>query len=504
MIQTLNQMKASPGSESFIIDAGTSLVLSYTAKKDLAMKKAQEIPWYSELSKKEPGQVHSFFREKEQIYYSVTRNGLIYGVEVPVSDITESSEKLAYTNSAIALALLMILIALIYLAVKTFLKPMAFMSYTFKTVASGDLTREAEVKSHDEVGEMGESFNLIVKNFKEIIESLKSQSNRLDQFSEDMASQSQQSASSVQEIAASSKNVGNSMKQQKKIVDEAGTLLSEIAASIARIADETDKNQKAIEEASAAAEEMGKAITHSASLAVEGDKTAKELSVISEEGSTLMGQLSETIENVAGQSSQITEMVQLIMDISEQTNLLAMNAAIEAAHAGEYGKGFAVVAEEIRKLADKSSRSARDIQAVVKQIHEGMEQNRQRGEKTIENFKVLKVKVEKSSRVNHDIASASGEQKQANQSILRTVTALKDLGSLIAQKSMEESRNVKKMEEVFASLVRLSEEVAAAMEEEETALGETAQASEQISQISGQLRTIARKIQEDFKRFKTR
>ena len=189
-------------------------------------------------------------------------------------------------------------------------------------------------------------------------------------------------------------------------------------------------------------------------MAKRGDTGAEKLIQASAEGNQAMSVLTESIQEVSKNSSQIVEMVQLIMDISEQTNLLAMNAAIEAAHAGEYGKGFAVVAEEIRKLADKSSRSARDIQAVVKQIHEGMEQNRQRGEKTIENFKVLKVKVEKSSRVNHDIASASGEQKQANQSILRTVTALKDLGRLIAQKHGRIPK-CKKMEEVFASLVRL-------------------------------------------------
>ena len=248
---------------------------------------------------------------------------------------------------------------------------------------------------------------------------------------------------------------------------------------------------------------MTKTINNSSSLAKEGDKASIELSKLSEEGSNLMEALSQTIQNVASQSFQIDEMVQLIMDISEQTNLLAMNAAIEAAHAGEYGKGFAVVAEEIRKLADKSSRSAKDIQSVVKQIAQGMDQNQKRGEKTIENFTILKKKIITVSEVNHEIANASEHHQLANQSILKTITALKKLGDMIAQKTSEETANAKNIQSVFDNLSTLSQEVSLAMEEEKNALTETAISSEHISSISKELREIAKSIQSDFSKFKT-
>lgn len=403
---------------------------------------------------------------------------------------------------AVLMVVLTVLI-MIYIINHNIIKPINRFKEAIDQMSNGNLNQQILIKTKSEIGIMSASFNIFLENQRNIIQKLKKQSSRLENFSENMAVKTQQSATSIEEMVVSSKNVVSNMSHQNEVVGEAGNILSSILQSIDQIAHETAKAQEEIKIASQVVEEMTKTINNSSSLAKEGDKASIELSKLSEEGSNLMEALSQTIQNVASQSFQIDEMVQLIMDISEQTNLLAMNAAIEAAHSGEYGKGFAVVAEEIRKLADKSSHSAKDIQSVVKQIAQGMDQNQKRGEKTIENFTILKKKIITVSEVNHEIANASEHQQLANQSILKTITALKKLGDMIAQKTSEETANAKNIQSVFDNLSTLSQEVSLAMEEEKNALSETAISSEHISSISKELREIAKSIQSDFSKFKT-
>ncbi|HOJ64908.1 MAG TPA: methyl-accepting chemotaxis protein [Spirochaetota bacterium] len=366
-----------------------------------------------------------------------------------------------------------------------------------------DLRTRINVSLKNEIGELASYFNIFMENQQNIIKQIKIQGLSLSSFSEDIATKTAQSSSSIQEILASSKNVGTNMNRQKEMVEESGKLLDIIIASASQIEKESEKNQKAVENASSAVEEMAASIFNSASMAKECEQASEELLSLSEEANNLINDLSETIKNVASQSSQITEIVELIMGISEQTNLLAMNAAIEAAHAGEYGKGFAVVAEEIRKLADKSLHSSKEIDSVVKKIGEGIALNQKKGENTIQNFQLLNEKINKVSRINHEIASAAEEQKKSNESILKTITSIRELGNLIAEKTAEETHNAEKLKEVFEKLSQISREVSIAMEEEDQALRETAISSEHIREIASEQKTLAKDIQNNFQKFKT-
>ena len=366
-----------------------------------------------------------------------------------------------------------------------------------------DLRTRINVSLKNEIGELASYFNIFMENQQNIIKQIKIQGLSLSSFSEDIATKTAQSSSSIQEILASSKNVGTNMNRQKEMVEESGKLLDIIIASASQIEKESEKNQKAVENASSAVEEMAASIFNSASMAKECEQASEELLSLSEEANNLINDLSETIKNVASQSSQITEIVELIMGISEQTNLLAMNAAIEAAHAGEYGKGFAVVAEEIRKLADKSLHSSKEIDSVVKKIGEGIALNQKKGENTIQNFQLLNEKINKVSRINHEIASAAEEQKKSNESILKTITSIRELGNLIAEKTAEETHNAEKLKEVFEKLSQISREVSIAMEEEDQALRETAISSEHIHEIASEQKTLAKDIQNNFQKFKT-
>lgn len=367
----------------------------------------------------------------------------------------------------------------------------------------GDLTQKLEVKTQDEIGKIAFSFNLFFDKLRGIIENLKKQSGELGHSSSDLASNSRETAASVHEISASIKTVVENLLNENKTIENSTGHLKEILKGISQIqAMSEDTNQK-VSQASSAIQEMAANISSSAEMSLKGDEAAEKLFEASKEGNKAMSTLSSSIQEVSKNSEQIVEMVQLIMDIAEQTNLLAMNAAIEAAHAGQYGKGFAVVSEEIRKLADKSSKSAKEIQEVVKQIADNINQNMSLAEKTNESFLTLKNFVEKVKQINHEIASSMEEQKIANKSILDSITDINKLGLGISQKSKEETTRAREIETTLINIVRISQEITSAMQEEQTALQDTSTASEYVSQISAKLQEIAGQLETEFKKFKT-
>ena len=180
-----------------------------------------------------------------------------------------------------------------------------------------------------------------------------------------------------------------------------------------------------------------------------------------------------------------------------------MNAAIEAAHAGDYGKGFAVVAEEIRKLADKSAGSAKQIQGVIKSITADISKNSKYSDHVKESFRILQKNIEHMKQISHEIASSMEEQKTANFSILESIGSINIHAGTIADKTKEENQRGGQVEKILKDLTTMIEEIVAGMEEERLALEEAARSSENISNISHNLKIVSEKIDEDFKQFKT-
>ncbi len=389
---------------------------------------------------------------------------------------------------------------------KSISKSMKNFQAIFLKGSSGDLNAQYTVPQFkqikNEILNTASSYNGFLNHLKEIISKLKNNSAQLISSAEEAAASSQESTASIHEITASVKTVSETIDKQKSIIKESTTLIHEILKGIDEIFNYSDETKVQIDDASSAVEQMAATINSSLDLAIKGDQTTHKLGEVSTEVHETITTLFSAIESVASNSEQIVEMVQLIMDLSEQTNLLAMNAAIEAAHAGEYGKGFAVVAEEIRKLADSSSDGAKKIQDVVKSISTDINKNLTLADKTKQSFELLQRNVKNSSEINHATASALEEQKVANESILTIISNLKEMGEQTALKAKEESSRGKSIESILSTLNTISEEIIMAMDEEKTALSETSIASEHMSMIANLLRDIAAGIEKDFSVFK--
>lgn len=297
-----------------------------------------------------------------------------------------------------------------------------------KKVAAGDLTGEKIIlKSKDEVGQLATAINDMILSLRALIGDLLSSATNL-------AASSEQISASTEEIATGSQQQANNAGLASEMVKE----MTQAIHAVSKNADETSN----------ASENM-------VSSAAKGNEVIQD---------TLQGMssISEKISELSSKSVQIGEIVEVIDDIAEQTNLLALNAAIEAARAGEAGKGFAVVADEVRKLAERSSKATKEISeliqsiqantdASVEAVNNGNEKANNAGKAFEEIIGLVKISANKVA----EIAAASEEQNAQSQEVLQSVESIAAVSQQTAagvQETAATAQDLAKMAEALSQL----------------------------------------------------
>ena len=245
--------------------------------------------------------------------------------------------------AGVALAALGALLVIIYLITNHFVsKPLEAMRKGLADIArgEGDLTRRLDVRGNDEVGQSAQVFNEMMENFNQLVRQVR-----------DSASQV---SARVAALSDSADRVTQSSHQQNEKSNQAAAAVEQLVSSISSIAQSAAHVQHQSQDSLARATEGSRNLN-----VLLGEMNVVEHAV---------KEMADSVNNFVKNTEAITAMTREVKDIAEQTNLLALNAAIEAARAGEQGRGFAVVADEVRKLAEKSSRSATEIDAITAQL----------------------------------------------------------------------------------------------------------------------------------------
>jgi methyl-accepting chemotaxis protein len=341
---------------------------------------------------------------------------------VSAKDYTESYASLQSTSvMAYSLTGLIILAALagLYLYMKYLLKPLGTVVRELKAVADGDLTVNIEVTSKDEIGQLQTAVKQTTSNLREVLQLINSMTTKLAEAATSMLSTSETSQQGIQ--------------NQQKGTEQVVTAMHEMTATVQEIA----------RNAAQAATEAGSANEEASKGQLVVDETTSSINSLAGE----VDNASDVIGKVRQDSDNIGSILDVIRGIAEQTNLLALNAAIEAARAGEQGRGFAVVADEVRTLASRTQESTEEIQTMIEQLQSGIQDavtvmvnSREHAGQTVgqareagKSLSDITAAVTVISDMNTQIASAAEEQSCVTEEINRNIVEINRAVEMSAQ-----------------------------------------------------------------------
>lgn len=257
--------------------------------------------------------------------------------------------------SVISLITLLLAVAIGWFVSVKIAAPLQEVTKATRAMAKGDLTIEpVKVKNKDELGELADSFNGMMMNLRNLVRQVYASAEQVAASSEELMASAEQTTEATNQIAASIQEVAGGSKKQEVSTDESSQAMEEMMAGVQLVAAATATVADVSSEATKEADEGDVALQR---VVIQMDK----INESTNDSAMVIQQLEE-------RSSAIVKIIEVITGIADQTNLLALNAAIEAARAGEHGKGFAVVADEVRKLAVQSKNSADQIAGLIGEI----------------------------------------------------------------------------------------------------------------------------------------
>ncbi|RMH52445.1 MAG: HAMP domain-containing protein [Bacteroidetes bacterium] len=424
-------------------------------------------------------------------------------------------------SSLLAVGIVLFLLLAGAWVARSIARPIRTLNEAAHRVAGGDLTARAEVASQDEIGSLSQAFNQMVEALRDSMDAVKQQQRRIEETAE-QARQAQAEAEAQRAYLAASvdrmletidrfargdltvaleaehddaigtlytgfneavANLRDMIHHVQAATESVTSATAEITASIDHLAAAAQEQSAQSHEVAAAVEEMVQTIVQNAQNATWTADAARQNGKMAEEGHTVVQETiqkmqeiaevvrtsTETVLDLGASSRQIDAIVQVINEIADQTNLLALNAAIEAARAGEHGRGFAVVADEVRKLAERTSHATTEIGQMIQDIQ-------------VRIGEAVQAMESGTQKVNDGLSLAD----RAGSALVRIVEGTTRAGDMVAQIAAASEEQSTTSEQIARSV----EHISTASQESAQGLSQIARSTDQLHQLSDELRSL--------------
>lgn len=425
--------------------------------------------------------------------------------EIDVSEAFASITRMFRLTMFIALTLLVILISLIMLISSSITKPLIQTGRIMQTIASGegDLTSHIDVKEGDEVAILAGHFNSFIDKLNQIVSAVKDEVGIADAVSESLSSNSEENSAAVYEITRNLESIAEQVRGMDRNVHETSAAVEEIQAIISNLARVIGKQREAVSSASEEMTGIIQSISSVSQVSRENQSRAQALRESMNLGNEKLAATIRLIGDVVAASEMIHEAVAVISDIAGQTDLLAMNAAIEAAHAGDAGRGFSVVAEEIRKLSETTKGNARvigeNVQKSIETIHHAMTATNETGKV----FESLLTEVKRLTESFLTIDTTMKALSTAGNEVLSAIQYLNDISDEVKLGSEQMHQGVDDIAENISSVSNGSSNITAGISEIEAGVKEIQQATAELNDLGRENRGALQSIAAQVNGFKT-
>ena len=368
--------------------------------------------------------------------------------------------------------------------------PLTRIAEIVRLTGSGNLTMRASVKSKDEIGELANGFNTMLDHIKDLITTIKGESERLSRIGAALAGSSGKTATAVAEITSNIQAIQHLAVNQSASVTETNATMEQISSNIKKLNDHVENQTESVSRSSSAVEEMLANIQSVTQTLFKNTDRVNELADASGVGRSGLQTVVSDVQEIARESEGLLEINSVMENIASQTNLLSMNAAIEAAHAGEAGKGFAVVAGEIRKLAEGSSAQSKTIVEVLKKIKGSIDKISRSTGSVLEKFEAIESGITAVSGQEENIRGAMEEQGAGSKQILEAISQLNDITRQVKNSSIEMLSGAKEIIGEGRNLEKATGEITSGMAEMASSADQINAAVNEVNSISGQNKEI--------------
>ena len=425
-------------------------------------------------------------------------------VSAPIDDFLGTVKQLQASLLTIGLVIMGAALIIVYLTARKIVQPIQTTVEALQNIAQGDgdLTVRLPIHGNDEITDLSLYFNQTIEKIGSAIKSVDDNSGVMQSIGDELSSNMTETASALNEISANIEGVKEqAMSQAASVTETAGTV-EEIIRTIDNLNNSIESQSASVVQSSASVEEMVSNIASITQSLEKSDNMVKMLATATSEGKTTLQNSNAVTQKIAEASGGLIEASSVIQNIASQTNLLAMNAAIEAAHAGEAGKGFAVVADEIRKLAEESSAQGKAITDTLKKLSDDIAGLASASKTVEEKFNAIFQLSENVRGMSAELTAAMKEQENGSREVLAAIKTISSVTAEVKDGSEEMLTGGKGVAQEMQKLDRLTAEIKDSMNEMSAGVQQINNAVQEVNDLARKNKDSIQELASEVRKFK--
>ena len=425
-------------------------------------------------------------------------------ITAPIKDLMESVGTLQTSIYVVGIIIILISLTIIWLVSLGLVKPVRNTVQALQGIAQGDgdLTVRLPLQGNDEVTQLSHYFNETIKKIGETLKTVEKNTKVMEKVGDKLANNMEQTASSVHEISANVESIKQQAAIQAESVKTTAATIEEIIHIIKGLNGSIESQAASVAMSSSSVEEMVANIASITGTLEKTDGAIKELTTSTRDGKVTLQQTNAVTDKITEESGSLMEASSVIQHIASETNLLAMNAAIEAAHAGDAGKGFAVVADEIRKLAEESSMQGKTITSTLKMLSSEIASLSDSSKIVESKFNIIFELSEQVKEMSGRLTEAMHEQANGSTEVL---TAIKDINLItteVQDGSNEMLHSGENVAQEMQKLDGLTHIITDSMNEMVTSAVQISNSMQEVSGITIKNKESIKNLSEEISKFK--